>query len=150
MKSKPRRLRQLMEHSAESSLLHQVSLQSKLLDLVRKNLPSDQAAHCTHARLNGSLFLVYADSPAWASKLRFTTTNLLSALRKDLPGIANIRVKTAPPVNLTRDRARKAAILSSLNASQTLLDSAKGLDDQALSEAIGRLATTLRQRQSTD
>lgn len=125
-------------------MLRQVRHQQQLLARVRRLLPEKQAAHLRDACLNGPVLNLYADSPVWANRLRFTTPALLSEIRTLFPGIASIRVRTAPPLVLQR-KTRTTKIPDQSGASiESVTLCARDMDDNPLRAALLRLAGTLR------
>jgi hypothetical protein len=71
-----------------------IKQQKELLSAVRKILPDALATHVQYCLLSGSKLLVYTDSAAWATQLRFYHQKLLSAvahLAKD--SAKNVQIK---------------------------------------------------------
>lgn len=56
-------------------------------------LDSSLAPHCRAVNLRGSMLVLAVDSPAWATRLRFQTSELLSVLRqRGWPGLASVEL----------------------------------------------------------
>jgi hypothetical protein len=115
-----------------------VAEQQLLLDQVRLQLPPDLAAHCQAAVRNPGRLAVYADSPAWASRLRYLVPEL--AERFGIPtGHIQVRV-LAPPLRRHGDTPeRKIKRLSERNR-RMLIEVAEGCSDLELKAALRRLA----------
>ena len=144
MKAKPRPVRQLLEQSdATQSLMRQLQQQRRLLALVRKCLPPAMARHCADARPNGSVLTLFAESPVWASKLRFSAPKLLGEIRRAAPGVASISVRIFPQQGSAAKTQRLRPRLSPTAA--TSIDGSVGaIRDPDLRNALLRLADTLR------
>jgi len=76
----PQRAAQYLNSSIFRSLLDRVELHRQILSLARGVLPETLAAHCQDCLIKGSRVLVFTDSPAWASQLRFYAPNILAQL----------------------------------------------------------------------
>ncbi len=78
------------------TLLRSLKIQAELLGRVRKAVPAALAVHCRYCvmREDGRM-VVFTDSPAWATRLRFYSPSLLAALNADggMP-IGEILVRT--------------------------------------------------------
>ncbi len=111
-----------------------MQLQRRLRDL----LPSPLAEHCHVANARGRTIIVYVDSAAWATQLRFLSDQLAKALLGDSGGRLQVRVKPSsrspsrrpgrPPLRLSPDNAR------------LLQEAAETVSDEALGQALRRLA----------
>ena len=140
--------RLLQQKVALQPLYGEIQRQQQLLRQVRAALPPKLAPHCSGARLNGAQLLLFVDAPVWASKLRFLSPKLLQALRAENPGIANIKVRMDVPQRtsaVTPQPRRKGAARHSNQASGTVHGSADTVGNSALSQALRRLARTLRE-----
>lgn len=59
-------------------------------------LPAELEPHLRGAELRAGKLLVYADSAAWSSRIRYALTGLLSELRARDPSINEVRVRVRP------------------------------------------------------
>ena len=118
----------------------------RLTRLLREQLDETLAPHCYIGTLEPSALTILVDSAAWASRLRFESSQIADKLRAVHPAFARleqIRVKiitdlgsdtaTAPV------RSKVRPHISQLNANiiNSLADS---IDDAALHDALQRLA----------
>ena len=79
--------------------LEKIAEQKQLLRLVRMVLPISIAEHAAHCVLNEARLLVYTDSAAWASQIRFYQEAILSKMHaKGWTKISRIQVKITQPV----------------------------------------------------
>jgi hypothetical protein len=82
MAAKPEPARRFVKGDVLSPLSAQLAEQQRLLQAVRSNLPEFLAPHCRHCVPRGERLLIYADTPAFASHLRFYGPNLLMRLEQ--------------------------------------------------------------------
>lgn len=70
----------------------------RLSRLVRERLPEALRQHCRLANVTQQSLIMHADSPAWASKLRYYCPQLLADLcqRPDFGQVDDVRIKTVP------------------------------------------------------
>lgn len=145
MKSKPRPIRDLLEHSATvGALMRDLRQQQQLLATVRALLPANQASHCLDARLHRGVLTLFADSPVWTNKLRFTTPRLLSEVRRAHPGVASIAVRTFPRRQFQGPKRHRRKAVPSKRAAALVEDGALAVVSPSLRSALMRLARTLK------
>ncbi len=111
-----------------------MQLQRRLRDL----LPSPLAEHCRIANARGRTIIVYVDSAAWATQLRFLSDQLAKALLGEGGGRLQVRVQPLSRPSARR-RGRPPLRLSPDNA-RLLEETAEAVSDEALGRALRRLA----------
>lgn len=126
--------RGLLEKSAE---------QTRLLHQVRSLVPSPLGTHCVAAVKKEGQLLVYVDSSAWASRLRFTTRQLSRALADTGNNIQKVTVRVLVRSQPKKTLRHPIRHLSTENA-DLLAQTAEQLDDPELSEALRRLTRHAR------
>lgn len=128
-------------HSAPALkvLKHRLQEQEQLLSLTRSLLPSPLNQHCLHVQDKGSSLLIYTESSAWASRLRYCSNNLRSQLRKKgfHFGKINVRVLISGQSGATPRHC--ARTLSSDNAI-LMRTVAESIQDPELGAALMRLS----------
>ncbi len=72
----------LLSDTTLASLIDRSRQQEALLMQVRDLLPAPLNRHCRAAILRDQLLVLYADSSAWASRLRYFTRNLCNHLQQ--------------------------------------------------------------------
>jgi len=113
----------------------------------RELLDPKAAAHCGVANLYRDALVVFADSPAWAARLRYLAPTLLPRLQAANPTLktlARITVKVSPvaePAVVTHPPRR----LSS-DAGELISSAAAATEDPELRDALARLAGRAKQR----
>ncbi|PCH61180.1 MAG: hypothetical protein COC05_01790 [Gammaproteobacteria bacterium] len=100
--SRPRSISQIL-HSRKgglSDLIAGASARIELTQLVTKYLPMAMHSHCWVTTINDSELTIVTDSPAWASKLRYLSRDLINKLKQEpsLPTISFIKVKVSPNI----------------------------------------------------
>ena len=124
-----------------SPLLDHVRLLRHLSAVLREVLTGPMTEHCRAANLDGTTLVISADSPAWATKLRYQLSSLLAQLqaREDLPPIERLRVRIQPA-----DQARPAPVarrqILSPEAAEVIAHVADNTTDPKLQAALRRLA----------
>lgn len=126
---------------ALTRLGRQQAAQDDFLNLVQSQLPSPLNEHCTSAVLHDDSLTLLADSPVWASRLRYLSRNLQEKLRLTGVEIMNIKVKVyimERPFMSPRN-PREATRLSPANA-ELLRSVGECIDDKGLKDALLRLS----------
>jgi hypothetical protein len=112
--------------------------QSLLLENLLSQLPPDCRPHCAGLRPDADTLTVFADSPVWATRLRYEVPRILPEL-----GFRNLRVRVVPPASTAPPAVRKAPPLSAA-AADLLRETAAGVADPELAAALLRLAARHR------
>ncbi|MBL1432347.1 MAG: hypothetical protein COC09_08275 [Gammaproteobacteria bacterium] len=98
--SRPRSIKQLLgtRKGGLSDLIAGASARMELTQHVTKYLPLAMHDHCWVTAINESELTIVTDSPAWASKLRYLSRDLIRKLKQEtsLPNISFIKVKVSP------------------------------------------------------
>ncbi|MBL1292414.1 MAG: DUF721 domain-containing protein [Thiotrichales bacterium] len=100
--SRPRSINQILNNrqGGLSDLIAGASARMELTQHVTKYLPLAMHDHCWVTAINESEMTIVTDSPAWASKLRYLSRELIRKLKQEtsLPTISYIKVKVSPDV----------------------------------------------------
>ena len=67
-----------------ADLVTKARFMGKLNQEFLKNIPSPINLHVQLAYINGTKLHVIADSPAWATKLRFMSSHIIPTLKKNI------------------------------------------------------------------
>ncbi len=102
------------------------------------------AKHCRIANFHQGRLVIETDSPAWATKLRFSIPDLREKLRKD-PQFANLKhiEYYVNPENTPKPAAkvkRKNGMKMSPHSASLLHTIAEGISDNKLSKILHKLA----------
>lgn len=113
-----------------------------LTDALRECLPTEERPHLRAVTLANQGGVMWVDSPAWATRFRYSVPVFLNLLRK-LPGaekITTLQVKTLPREMLEVAESLPLRRLSA-EAEQTISACAAHIEDPMLRAALQRLAT---------
>ena len=113
-----------------------------LSSIVQAMLEPPLANHCQLAHFDGSRMVLIADTPAWASRLRFSINTLLAQLKQysnKFHALSQIEVQVKPVLPSMPAPIKKERKLSA-EAAHCLTESAEGIEDPALKQALQRLA----------
>lgn len=125
-----------------AELVTQARQLGHLSNIVQAMLEPSLADHCHLAHFDGSRMVLVADSPAWAARLRFSVDTLVSQLKQysnKFHGLSKIEVAVRPELpDLPQPDVVKRAI--SVEAAQYIEESAQGIEDTELKQALQRLA----------
>ncbi|MCB1764297.1 MAG: DUF721 domain-containing protein [Gammaproteobacteria bacterium] len=139
MPSAPKSLASIINNSGSTAaLVAQTRRQATLLELVQRELETTLQAHLQVALLRDRLLILYTDSSAWASRLRFVSRTLRGRLSERGYQIDKITVRVSlKPAERAPGQHRRS--LSRENG--RLLDrTADGIDDPDLRRALKRLS----------
>ncbi|MCP3670007.1 MAG: DUF721 domain-containing protein [Gammaproteobacteria bacterium] len=117
------------------------------LQLVKELLPSPLNDHCLSLVTKPRQLILYTDSPAWASKLRYFSRELITLLRNKQIDINKISVKIIMDNRriVAKHRVREARLLSTENAN-LLSRVADHTPDPGLQAALRRLSSHHKNR----
>jgi len=136
----PRALTDILSHSGTAAaLVARVRSQSALLERVKRELGAPLNLHIVAALMHNKRLILYTDSSAWASRLRFSSRTLLGLLVGKGLEIEKITVRIALPSASTNSRSRTERHLSRDN-SLLLEKTAETIDDPGLRQALKRLS----------
>lgn len=124
----------IFRHAPLRRWMEDIRGQSLLLENLLAQLPPDFRPHCAGARPDGDTLVVFADSPVWATRLRYEAPRILPGV-----GFRNLRVRVTPPAVPSRGEARPAPALPAA-AAALLRETAEGIADPDLAGALRRLA----------
>lgn len=132
---------ELLLHSGElQKLFAHGERVAKANEALCHRLEASLREHCRVANIKGDTVIVIADSPVWATKLRFQTGAMLEILRdRGFPELRTLRIKVSP-VNVAREAAPRSRPKLSQSASATLRRAAEYTDDVELRAVLERLA----------
>lgn len=139
---KPTSVKQILNsHTPELQGLLQHSRQINKLNIqLHQLLPAPLSQHCTVARVGQQTLTILVDSPAWATRLRLQSLNLIRAFA-DLQ-IKSVTVKIQQP-HYTPENTPKARPIMSQETSNLLSHMAEATRDQKLKLALQRLARNI-------
>jgi hypothetical protein len=153
--NKPFRIGSLLERSEVSRLLSRARALGELDALVHELIPSPLNKHCRVLSVRDDTLVVAADSPVWAARLRYQSSQLV----KQLSGVSSEKLRTVQ-VRVRASEQRPGSGITPIRQpvsgrnSMTLKQAARSVTDAGLKAALLRLASrrTLpgRQRPEND
>ncbi len=129
----------LQKETALTKLQARSRQHAALLQQVRRLLPSPLDRHCLAAVLRDDRLLLFADSSAWASRLRYFSRDLILGLRQMQLPVTKAAIRILAPNRQKKLKQRHIMQLSRKNA-QLLQQTADDISDPALSAALRRLS----------
>ncbi len=127
-----------------AALLAQARLYDQLLGKIRQTLPEPLGAHCLYCVLRGGgQLILYTDSAAWASKLRFYHFELQSAAGK-LGPLNSIQIRVLLPTG--RVEKPPQLLIPPPEVLDQLEQNAATAADPQIKRALQRLVRTLRRK----
>jgi hypothetical protein len=143
MSKKFQPLKNYLQNSVEFATI-QAKLQQNqaLLRLILEQLPTPLAGHCVGLAIKPEQLILFADSSAWASRLRYFTRELENNLRKNDLFFKKITIKVAIDNRKPAPKSKKrgSRLLSAENSDQ-LQRIARHMPDPELQAALMRLSS---------
>jgi len=117
------------------------------LQLVKSLLPEPLNHHCLSLVLKQNHLILYTDSSAWASRLRYFSRELVTRLKNKHKDINKVSIKIMVDNKkvVTKSRIREARLLSTENAN-LLTRVADHTSDPELQAALRRLSSHHKRR----
>ena len=103
-------------------------------------LPARLKSHVVVANFTDGILVLCADSPAWATQLHYHLALVTEALRKQLPGLQDIRVRNTRPMPAAPQKCKPRQMQLTRKSSNCLSICADHINDQKLRNALRRLA----------
>jgi hypothetical protein len=138
----PRSIAQILEQVGNTDLRSVSSRGQQLKELERRilaSLPAELAGYCRVGGIADGCLLLFATTPAWASRLRFEAPRLQKLLaRKGLASIRSVQVRIIPEAESRLHAPRKMRM--SRYTARLLEQTARAVQDPRLAQALARLA----------
>ncbi|QJD29530.1 DUF721 domain-containing protein [Methylococcus geothermalis] len=144
--SQPNRVSELIPRKALGACLVRLENHRKLLETIRRGLPPPLATHCLDCVASDGTLVLYAESAAWASQLRFYLPRIIEELAKEGQGrFRQGKVKTLP-LALAAPRAAppRPGPNRPVPATIAALEAAARASEGEIGAALVRLCGTLR------
>ncbi len=126
-------------------LFNQIEHQKQVLQCIRNNLPPTLSEHVQHCVVKGKKLLLFTDSAAWASQLRFYNSVILAAIApitRENVSVMQIRIRTEA-VRITNIRKPN---IPSVQQIHYIRKQSLAMSDEQLQAAMLKLTTTLEKR----
>ena len=121
----------------------QIEQQKQILQRIHDVLPAAIALHVRHCVVNGKKLLVYTDTAAWASQLRFYSDIILAAIAPvTRDSVSIMQIKIMVEILRSSPHSRKP-IIPSAEKIKFIHNQSLTVSDEQLKQALLRLSTTL-------
>lgn len=109
---------------------------------LKKHLPPGLQKHFELANVNKDIAVLLADSPAWATRLRYNIPAILDTFNNKLKinPVKTIRIKVKKPIAYNSVVNKKPLVMTTKTA-RYLSETAKNFHDPELQSAIKKLST---------
>jgi hypothetical protein len=145
MTKKPDDFKSALSYSSRTiaHLYSRIEQQKLVLQRIHQVLPLAIAEHTLHCVVNGKKLLIYTDTAAWASQLRFYNLAILDAIAPvTKETVSIVQIKTGVKTLLATPSRRMPNIPSAKNI-DFIRDHSMTVADEQLKEALLKLSSTL-------
>jgi hypothetical protein len=138
------KLAQSFQNRSLDVLCSRLNQQQSLLRDIRSELSPSLANHVLHCVVNEKKLLLYTDSAAWASQLRFLKQEILQAASKvQKAPLDKLQIRILADQFNESPRTGRKANLPSEEKIAMMRNQANDIQDSQLGQALQRLSATL-------
>lgn len=143
-KTQPKSIRSvqdILRKGPFAKILNSHNSNRDLREYICLQLSPISAAHCLSAQKHNDQLTVHADSPAWATKLRYQLASLIAESDRHLPlkGVKNVNVRVTPNSSPRQQSNQSSPHISARDA-ELIRSLADGIRDENLRKRWLRLA----------
>jgi predicted nucleic acid-binding Zn ribbon protein len=125
----------------------QIELQKLVLVKIHEVLPTALAEHVLHCVVNGKKLLVYTDTAAWASQLRFYHSAILASIAPvTRESVSIMQIKVRLEVSTAMSQPGRTPNIPSAEKIALIQNHSLTVTDEQLKRALQRLAATLEKQ----
>jgi len=122
----------------------QIEQQKQVLERVRTVLPAVLAAHILHCVINDKKLLIYTDTAAWASQLRFYSCAILAIIAPvTRESISIMQIKVIADIASTHAQPSRKPLIPSAEKIDDIRNHSLTISDEQLKLALLKLSATL-------
>ena len=137
----PLQVKKLLGGSQYSRLVSQARALLGLDGLIQELLPDALKTHCRVLSVRDQTLVLAADSPVWAARLKFHSSQLVKQLnRQQTVKLRTVRIRVRPPEKRVATERRNAPLKLGISSSTALRQAADSVSDPDLKSALLRLA----------
>jgi hypothetical protein len=137
----PLQVKKLLGGSQYSRLVNRARALVGLNALVQELLPETLKAHCRVLSVRDETLVLAADSPVWAARLKFHSSQLVKQLnRQQTVKLRTVRIRVRPPEKQLVTERRNTPLKLGINSATALRQAADSVSDPDLKSALLRLA----------
>lgn len=139
--SNPLQVKKLLGGSQYSRLVSQARALLGLDGLIQELLPDALKTHCRVLSVRDQTLVLAADSPVWAARLKFHSSQLVKQLnRQQTVKLRTVRIRVRPPEKQVATERRNAPLKLGISSATALRQAADSVSDPDLKSALLRLA----------
>ena len=137
----PLQVKKLLGGSQYSRLVSQARVLLGLDGLIQELLPDALKTHCRVLSVRDQTLVLAADSPVWAARLKFHSSQLVKQLnRQQTVKLRTVRIRVRPPEKRVATERRNAPLKLGISSATALHQAADSVSDPDLKSALLRLA----------
>ncbi len=137
----PLQVNKLLGGSQYSRLVSQARALLGLDVLVQELLPEALKTHCRVLSVRDGTLVIAAESPVWAARLKFHSSQLVKQLnRQQTVKLRTVRIRVRPPERQVVTERRNKPLRLGINSATALRQAADSVSDPDLKSALLRLA----------
>ena len=137
----PLQVKKLLGGSQYSRLVSQARALLGLDGLIQELLPDALKTHCRVLSVRDETLVLAADSPVWAARLKFHSSQLVKQLnRQQTVKLRTVRIRVRPPEKQLETERRNTPLKLGINSATALRQAADSISDPDLKSALLRLA----------
>lgn len=126
--------------SSTKKLIRAAERHGDITKKIQSYLPADFAKHCEFGSIRGSSIILFADSAAWATRLRFHSSDLLRYINSEYKySLCSIKFKIMPIRGKRKKPKPEPFHIDSSNI-ESIRQLASAVKHEGLSDALIRLA----------
>ncbi len=127
---------------------YQLHIQNEILKIIKSSIPFKLSHHVLYCVVSEKKVLVYTNSAAWSSQLRFYHQQMYQALlMSNYTTFETLKIKIIPPT-IAPNNHNKPTIIPSAKHINLLREQAENQPDEALKKALLNLAKTFKELSS--
>ncbi|HYE35835.1 DciA family protein [Methylocaldum sp.] len=149
MARQPESVAGLLRGSAIQAISAQIERHRRVLSAARKALPGFLADHCVDCVIKPDQLILYVDSPAWASQIRFYALHLLPRIEQSTGHrFRNLQIRNVLPA-VIEPLDKPLFVTPPGFVAELLKSSASSTSSGELKEALLRLSQTVQALRNT-
>jgi len=144
MTHQPEAVAGLFQGAAIQAIRTRIAKHRRVLGAAKRALPGFLADHCVDCVVKPEQLILYVDSPAWASQIRFYALHLLTRLEQSTGHRFNdLQIRNALPTG-TKPLGKPASVSAPAFVAELLKSSASSTTSREIKEALLRLSETVQ------
>ncbi len=129
-----------------SKLIAAAKKHKEITNKIRSYLPVELAEHCEFGSIKGSSMIIFADSAAWATRLRFHSNELVRYINKEYKySLTAIKFKITPAKGKPKKPKPEPFHIDKENISN-IRQLSSSVKNKALGDALARLANVVEKK----